>query len=478
LIAAPLLVAMLMLPACNLDPDAAIESDEARARSVDKLFSSWDTAETPGAVVAVIRDGKVIYRQAYGMADLERDVPLTPRSIFDIASTSKQFVALSVLLLQEQGKLSLDDDIRDFLPEFPDHGQTITIRHLIHHTSGIRDYMDLMYLAGMKHENSYHPSEIISLVARQARLDFQPGDEFLYSNSGYLLLAAIIERTSGQSLGEFAEERIFKPLGMNHSQFYEDFMRIVENRALSYSQKNTGGYASIQYIFDVVGDTGLLTNTDDLFLWDQNFYDNELGTGGQELIVRMLTPGTLNSGEKLQYAFGLEIESYRGLDVIMHSGSAAGYVSELLRFPGQRFTVIVLSNLAEFRPTKLALQVADLYLADAYTAGPEPAGTESEHTRAARPVAKPDLSAGELSEYGGRYYSSELDATYVVHVADRELRCKLEHAFADLTLVPAGGDEWTADEITLRYLRDSREAVIGFNLSFGRIRDIHFSKMH
>ena len=261
------------------------------AAKVDELFAPSDTAETPGAVVAVIKDGQIIYEQAYSMADLERDVPLSVRSVFDIASTSKQFVAMSILLLQEQGRLTLDDDIRRYLREFPDYGKTITIRHLIHHTSGIRDYMDLMYLAGMKHENSYDPSEIVGLVARQKALNFEPGDEFLYSNSGYLLLGEIVREVSGLTLGEFTAQHIFEPLNMKVSHFYDDFTRIVENRALSYSQNDTGGYVSVQYIFDVVGDTGLLTNIEDLNLWDRNFYDNKLGEGGPKLIERMLIPG-------------------------------------------------------------------------------------------------------------------------------------------------------------------------------------------
>ncbi len=360
-----------------------VHRQDERTRKVDKLFSRWDTADTPGVVLAVIQDGTIIYQHAYGMADLERDVPLSKQSVFDIASTSKQFVAMSILLLQEQGKVSLDDDIRTHLREFPDYGRTITIRHLIHHTSGIRDYMDLMYLAGMKHENSYHQSEIIDLVARQKALTFKPGDEFLYSNSGYVLLAEIIERVSGQTLGEFTRQHIFNPLNMNTSLFYDDFKRIVKNRALSYSHKETGGFASIQYIFDVVGDTGLLTTIEDLFLWDQNFYHSKLGEGGQKLIEQMLTPGRLNNGKTLHYAFGLELDTYRGLSVVKHSGSAAGYRSEILRFPAQRFTVIILSNLAQFPPTKLAEQVADLYTLPANS---RPARyPQRRHRRARRP---------------------------------------------------------------------------------------------
>jgi CubicO group peptidase (beta-lactamase class C family) len=472
-----LIAAMLMVLACSTASEPVIDPREAsRNTTVDELFSPWDTMETPGAVLAIIKDGRIIYQRAYGMADLERNVPLSLQSVFDIASTSKQFVAISILLLREKGKLSLDDDIRMYLPEFLDYGQTITLRHLIHHTSGIRDYMDLMELAGMKHENSYHQSEIIALIARQESLNFEPGEEFDYSNSGYLLLAEIIERVSGRTLGEFTEQHIFKPLNMNASHFYDDFTRIVKNRALSYSRKETGGYASIQYIFDVVGDTGLLTTIEDLFLWDQNFYHNKLGEGGPKLIEQLLAPGQLQEGEKLHYAFGLELDEYRGLRVIKHDGSAAGYESEMLRFPDQRFTVIVLSNQAGFSSTKLAEQVADLYLADDYTAGPEPTKTESEDQRTALPQIELDISASELDACAGRYYSGELDATYVVRLVDGKLRYHLEYSPVEIELVPIERDQFEADHVMFSFLRDDTGLVSGLTVSSGRIRDIYFKK--
>jgi CubicO group peptidase (beta-lactamase class C family) len=473
-----LIIAANLCLSCTDSTDVSpqVPRQDERTRKVDELFSRWDTAQTPGAVVAIINDGEIIYRQAYGMADLERDVPLSVQSVFDIASTSKQFVAMSILLLRECGDLSLNDDIRRYLPELPDYGETITIQHLIHHSSGIRDYMDLMYLAGMKHENSYHPSEIIDLVARQRMLSFKPGDEFLYSNSGYLLLGEIIERVSGQTLGQFTNENIFEPLGMNVSHFYDDFMRIVKHRALSYSQKKPGGYASIQYIFDVVGDTGLLTNIDDLFRWDQNFYHNKLAGGSPKLIEQMLTAGQLNSGEKLDYAFGLEIEKYRGLTLIKHGGSAAGYRSEMLRFPDQKFSVIVLSNLAEFEPTVIAEKVADLYLGEAYTDSSAPVSTTPKAPETARPEADPNTGPSELDGHPGHYYSAELDATYVVLIVDGKLRYRVASSPMETQLASTGRDEWHAEDITLSFQRDSTGAVTGLSVSSGRIRDIYFSK--
>jgi CubicO group peptidase (beta-lactamase class C family) len=468
----------LWLLACTAAASAASGSvfqPDERSEKVDKLFSPWDTAETPGAAVAVIKDGEIIYQNAYGMADLERDVPLSPKSLSDIASISKQFTALSILMLQDQGKLSLDDDIRRYLPEFPHYGQTITIRHLIHHTGGLRDYMDLMELAGMPWENSYHQLEIVDLVARQKGFNFKPGDEYSYSNSGYLLLAEIILAVSGQTLGEFTQQHIFKPLNMKVSHFYDDFKRIVKNRALSYSQKEAGGYTSLQYIFDVVGDTGLLTNIEDLYLWDQNFYHNKLGKGGPKLIEQMLAPGQLNSGEKIDYAFGLRLSEYRGLKVVSHGGGAAGYSTAVVRFPDQKFTAIVLSNLGEFSSTNLAKQVADVYLADEYTAGPEPAGRRRERPDPPTPVEL-KLSADELDAYRGHYYSAELDVIYIVRPVDGSLTYHFEYSRVDIPLVPTGRNEWVAGRTKLSFLRDG-ETVTGLNLSWGgQFKDIYFEK--
>jgi CubicO group peptidase (beta-lactamase class C family) len=332
------------------------------ADRTDQLFSEWDKPNSPGCALAVIQDGEIVHKRGYGMADLERDVSLSPHSVFDLGSTSKQFVAMCILLLAEQGKLSLDDDIRCYIPEMPDYGELVTLRHLVHHTSGIRDYLELMTLCGIRLDNDYYEGEIIALLARQKELNFRPGEEYLYSNSGYFLLGEIIKRVAGQSLNDFACEQIFQPLGMGHTRFYDDFTLIVPNRAIGYAPREGGGYGIELYHSDLVGDGGLLTSVEDLFLWDQNFYENKLGGGGPELIDRMLTRGTLNDGKELSYAFGLEIGHYRELPIVRHGGSWAGYRSELIRFPELRFSVICLSNLSTFNPTALAKQVADLYL--------------------------------------------------------------------------------------------------------------------
>ena len=331
---------------------------------VDELFAEWDKPDSPGCALGIIQNRKLIYKRGYGMANLEHNIPISSTTVFRIASTSKQFTTMSILLLAEQGKISLDDDIRKYVPKMPEYESPITIRHLIHHTSGIRDYLELMELAGMSDHDYYTDDEAVEMLARQKELNFKMGDEYLYSNSGYYLLSMIIKRASGKSLREFAEQNIFKPLDMNNTHFHDDHTMIVKNRATGYSPREDGGYRINMTTLDMVGDGGVLTTVEDLFLWDQNFYHNKLG--GKDVINQLLTPGRLNNGEKLNYAFGLEVGDYRGLKTIRHSGTFVGFRAQMIRFPDQRFSVICLANLSTFNPTKLCKQVADLYLAEEF----------------------------------------------------------------------------------------------------------------
>jgi CubicO group peptidase (beta-lactamase class C family) len=335
-----------------------------RSKLVDQLFSQYDRRDTPGCAIAIIQEGKIIYKRAYGMADLERDVPLTTKSAFDIGCTGKQFVAMCILLLSENGKISLNDDIRKYIPEIPDYGHTITIRHLIHNTSGIVDYCTLMSEAGMPLENHYTRKEILDLIARQKVLNFVPGDLYLEGNSGYFLLGEIVNRVSRESLSEYAEKNIFNRLDMKSTLINDDYTRIVKNRAISYFSKKNGGYGIANYLYDLVGDGGVMTTVEDLFHWDQNFYNNKLGEGKQELIRQFLTPGTLNNGEDIPYAFGLKIDAYKGLKIFSHDGDWAGYQAQLMRFLEKKISIACLANLTDFDPVLMAQKIADIYLED------------------------------------------------------------------------------------------------------------------
>ncbi len=333
---------------------------------VDKLFKTWDKSDSPGCALGVIKNGQFIYERGYGMANLEYNIPITPKSVFRIGSTSKQFTAMCIALLEEQGKVSVDDNLRKYFPEMPEYARDIKIRHLLHHTSGIRDYLTLWRIAGERNDDFFIDPEVVALIARQKELNFNPGEEFLYSNSGYFLLSEIVKRVTGKSMGAFAEEHIFKPLGMKNTHFHDNHTMIVKNRASGYSPLRDGGFRISMTTLGMIGDGGVFTCVDDLLSWDQNFYNNQLGKGGQELIDRILTPGKLNNGEKLDYAFGLGIGDYKGLRIISHGGSFVGFRADMIRFPEQKFSVICLANLSRINPSQLARRVADVYLADQF----------------------------------------------------------------------------------------------------------------
>jgi CubicO group peptidase (beta-lactamase class C family) len=331
---------------------------------VDKIFAFWDKPESPGCAVAIIKDGEIIHKRGYGMADLENNVPITSQSVFYIGSVSKQFVTMCVALLVQEGKLSLDDDVREYIPELPDYDIPITIRHLIHHTSGLRDYLTLEDIAGIPF-GFYHGEDVLQLIVQQKELNFHPGEEYLYSNSGYFLLSVIIHRSCGKTLRQYAHEKIFKPLGMKNSRFHDNYTELIKNRASGYLSDGRGKYQNFISTFDCVGSGGLFTSVEDLYLWDQNFYHHKVG--GKEVFDLMHTVGTLNNGIKLDYAFALDIKPYKGLQTVSHGGALGGYKSSLFRFPEHNFSVIILSNLSSFNPSLLSYRVADVYLSEFFT---------------------------------------------------------------------------------------------------------------
>ncbi len=388
---------------------------EDRAAKVDAPFAEWDKPESPGCALGVVKDSRFIYRRGYGMANLEHDVPLSSRSVFYIASTSKQFVAASIILAAEQGHVSLDDDVRDYVPELPDYGTTITIRHLLNHTSGIRDYLTLWELAGEEFADIHEPEDALAMIARQKALNFEPGEEYLYSNSGYFLLSVIIERATGKTLREFARENIFEPLGMRNSHFHDDRTHISRNRAIGHVKRDDGTIAMYVSNFDLVGSGGLHTSVDDLLLWDHNFYENKLGRG--TLLEELHRRGVLSSGDTLDYAAGLTIGEYRGQRTVSHGGSAQGYRTELLRFPDQRFSVIVLCNLGSISPSRFARQVADIYVADQLVVA------EAEEGKATAAEARYiELSAAELEAWAGAFRNPESGTIWKVSVDEGKLK--------------------------------------------------------
>lgn len=368
--------------------------NEPLAAKVDKLFSLWDKPDSPGASLAVIKKGSVIYKRGYGSANLEYNIPITPSTVFHVASVSKQFTAFAIAMLAQQAKLTLDDDIRKHLPEMPDFRKTIKIRHLIHHISGMRDQWELLAIAGWRLDDVITKEHILKIIRHQKELNFEPGKQYLYCNTGFTLLAEIVARVTGKSFREWTEANIFKPLGMSNTQFYDDHERIVKNRAYSYVPVRNKGFKKRRLNYANVGATSLLTTAEDMAKWVQNFENRRVG--GASVIEQMHEQGVLNSGEKISYAFGLSIGEYKGLKTVLHSGGDAGYRSHVARFPEQKFAIVILSNLGSINPSRLARQVADIYLADSIKK------KERKTKQIERKEIKLDPSMHDL--YVGKYY--------------------------------------------------------------------------
>jgi CubicO group peptidase (beta-lactamase class C family) len=389
-------------------------SDDESAKKVDAFLSQWDKNDMPGGAVGVVMDGKLVYKRGFGMANLEYDVPNTPLTLFNLASASKPFTAMSIALLAQQGKLSLDDDIRKYLPEIPKYDETVTIRHLLHHTSGIREYQALVFFGGLTPDNALSDKTVLNMLARQKNLSFAPGTKHQYSNSNYHLLGIIVSRVSGKSLRVFAEENIFKPLGMKNTMFFDNRFEVVKNRAAGYRVNPDKSIRARASLFDLVGGGGILTTVEDLYLWAQNFYEPKVG--GKVLIQLLTTPGTLTSGEKIDYAFGVWRQEYKGLPIIKHSGNMTGFRAQIVSFPEQKFTVIALSNNSAVFPSVIVEKLADIYLEGQL----KPAAPSRKKAEESLPQAIA-LSEKEALRYAGVYASRESGAVFKLSLKEGKL---------------------------------------------------------
>lgn len=401
----------------------AMGKNVASAARVDAVFSEYAKQDGPGCALGVLQSGRVVYEKGYGLASLEHGVAIDPRhTVFDIGSASKQFTAASLLLLIQDGKLALSDDIHKFLPEIPDYGNPITVSHLLHHTSGLRDYTVLMNLAGWDDADLTDDKDALAIISRQKALDFAPGSKFSYSNTGYFLMSLIVERVSGKSLGEFAQARLFTPLGMNETTYLDDHQRVIPHRATSYEANPRGGFLVHMSDWMQTGDGAVQTTVADLAKWQQNFDAPKVG--GRWLVQQLETPGELDDGSLLGYAGGLFINEYRGLPTIGHGGAWAGYRTSLLRFPGEELSVAVLCNIGNAQVETLSQQVADVYLkakfpkpAQRAEGEPQPAPVDTE--------ALPDVTGTYWSREGGLVRRLEQNDGKLWYVRSAQSRSEL-----------------------------------------------------
>lgn len=428
---------------------AGASGDTVPEARVDEIFRRWDDADSPGCAVAVMRDGEEVFARGYGTADLEDGTPITPETRFYAASVSKQFTAATVALAARRGELSLDDPVRKHLPELAASADTIRVRDLIHHVSGLRDMYSLLRLAGRPVEE-VTPEEVVQLLARQQGLNFPPRTEYRYSNSGYLLLGVILERATGTGLAEYADRHLFRPAGMAHTHFHHDDLHRIPRRAIGYRRDADGEGFERDYLagFTGIGPGGMWTTVGDLLRWSRELGRD--GVGGDAFGDLLATRGVLRGGDTLDYAFGLRVGSYKGLATVGHGGSFMGYRTHLLRFPDHGFAVSCLCNLAGTDPGRLVRRVADAYL-------------EAELREA-------------LSTYVGRYRSEELDVTYALHLDAADLILKGPDG-EERTLRPAGRDTFEAGATEYRFVRDGQRRVTGFTVHTGRAEGMRFSRI-
>jgi CubicO group peptidase (beta-lactamase class C family) len=443
------------------------------AAQIDKIFAQYDHTETPGCALGVYQDGRIVYKRGYGMANLNDDVTITPETVFHVASMSKQFTAFSILLLQQQGKLSLDDDVHKYIPELPDFGQTITLREMMHHTSGLRDQWSLLGLAGWRYsQDLITDADVLSVVTRQKDLNYKPGEKFLYSNTGFTLLAVIVSRVSGMSFREFTTKNIFAPLGMTHTHFRDDHEEIIKHDALGYEQDGPGKPFRMNLTnFDTAGATSLHTTVEDLQLWDENFYHPQVG--GPNFTEMMVHRDKLNSGVLQDYASGLSIGTYRGLPTVDHSGGDAGYRSDMTRFPDQHFSASVLCNFADTNPADLVRKVADIVLAkDLKASPPDPA------KEAAKSTPPPPITTDQMSAIAGNYWDGEDQFAKVIIKDDKLLLDVNRDDWHELIqFAPAhfhvAGESW-GEQIDLHFIAAEAGKPRSLDESFDSGKPEHF----
>lgn len=497
----PALVSLLALSlGAPLGTASAQAPDSARiAAAAERVVAPRRAASTagPGCAVGVSSRGLPVYFGAYGMADLESGIAISPATIFESGSVAKQFVAAAIVLLAIEGKLGLDEPARKYVPELPDYGTPLTIRHLLTHTGGVRDWGAVMSLTGVgRGQRVISQAVALDVTVRQRALDFTPGAEYSYSNSGYTLLTEIVERVSKQSLMDFTAERFFRPLGMTQSSWRDDYRRLVRGRAQAYDPSDSGWRLSMPFM-NVYGNGGMLTTVGDWLRWNAALDARTLGAA---LVDSLEQRGVLNDGTQIPYALGVIVNRHGAHRTVSHGGSTGGYATFLTRYPDAGLSIAVLCNGSSLRPTALANAIADEVLGPvpAEPALPRPAMSAEERARQTRTwrhlrthmplrtIAPPSAdyvavapwapTAAELAEFTGTWYSEEADATYAVVVEEGALVLR-QRAGRRAPLTPFDRDHFTVGEgggFVVWFTRDASGRANVMHVGTGRARDVPF----
>lgn len=448
-----------------------------RDAAVDKAFAAWNTA-TPGCAVGVAEHGAPVLQRAYGMAELEHGIANSPDTIFEAGSVSKQFTAAAMILLARDGKVSLDDDVRMYVPELPAYDAPVTIRQMLSHTSGLRDWGSLAGIAGMpRASRTYTHGHVLDILSRQQALNFTPGTRWSYSNSGYNLAAIIIARVSGMPFAEFSRTRLFEPLGLTRTSWRDDYARIVPGRAVAYSPQGGARYRQDMPFEHVHGNGGLLTTVGDLLTWQQALSEGPLA--GARVADEQQTVMTLTDGRALQYGLGVYRGVYKGVPEIYHSGSTAGYRAFLTHYPAAHLTVAVLCNAGNANATQLARSVSDIFLGDrANDEAPRPVTLREAQGPLVGVSRDPawQPAADELAAMAGTYYSDEVETELVAAVENGALVLR-RRPDTVITLRPHSRDRFEAGgglgQVTVH--RENGR-VVALGLTQDRVWDLRFAR--
>jgi len=421
---------------------------EQKIESITQLLEPFDQNNAPGLALGIIQKGKFILKKCIGLANVEDQVTITSQTVFDVGSMAKQFTAACIALLIEQGEVFLEDNVAQFFPQMPDYGHAIRLKHLVYHTSGLQDYLELAYLKGLNDYAYYDSNFALQLVFSQSVLNFIPGSEEHYSNTNYLLLGQIIQSVSGQNLRQFAADRLFKPLGMHQTFFQDNANEIIPQRAIGYAVTQTNQLERFTSGISVVGDGGLYTSLDDLLLWDHNFYQNQLGEKKASFNNLLITPGVLNDGTRFDYGFGLLLGNYKGMPIQRHGGAFAGYCAEMLRFPEEQLSVICLANRSALAPWMLVEQIANILFGLEQAAITETKSSFSPNNF--EPLK--DLPQALLTQYVGYY---DLGAASPLEIIQQENNLLLRYGAEDeLPIVPQTSEVFLqpAYDIEIRFV--------------------------
>ena len=442
---------------------------------VDQVMAKYDKPGSPGGVVAVVKSGKVIFSKGYGLADVEYDIPNTPSTPFHMASVSKQFTAFAIVMLAQEGKLTLEDDVRKHLPELPDYGKTITLRNLLNHTSGLRDQWNLWAISGQRMDDVIRQQDLLTLMIHQRELNFEPGAEFLYCNSGYMLLAETVARVSGMSFGAWMKKNVFDPLEMNNTQIYDDHERIVKGRAYSY-KNGEEGIAKAVLSYANSGATSLFSTAEDLAKWMENWKLGRLG--GEKVLKEMQVRGVLNNGDTLGYALGVGVGTWRGLYRIAHSGGDAGYRTYVAYFPDIDAGVITLGNHGSFDPGGTATEVMEAFFGDLLEPSPPPTQPAASEPEKEEDPWKP--TQADLEAFAGRYYSPELETFYTLSMKGSHI-VAYHRRLGEVILMPKVKEsEFSGSEFALQnleFVKSPSGRVQEMRVSNGRVRKLLFRKV-